>query len=229
VDDAAVSRPPQNVKDISGQSFGRLTVLSFSHFDRRAHWTCRCDCGEIVVKQRVGVQGGPKSCGCLQREKARALGGASGSHGLTGTALWNVHRGMKERCYNPNSKSFQHYGRRGIGICPEWRDDLARFAEWALSNGYEAGLEIDRRDNDGDYSPENCRWISHKRNCNNTRGNTLVTIGGVTATLAEWSDRSGIPGKYIGRRIAKLGWTPEDAVWRKIVPRTEAAPPARKT
>lgn len=98
---------------------------------------------------------------------------------------------MKQRCENPNREKFKDYGARGIFVCDEWHDSRA-FVEWALSHGYEEGMQLDRIDNDGPYSPENCRWVTPKQNCRNTRRNKFLTLCGLTKTVAEWCETLGI-------------------------------------
>lgn len=109
------------------------------------------------------------------------------THGLTNTSIYSVWCSMKQRCYNPNRKKYKDYGQRGIEICDEWQD-AAVFAEWALSNGYRAGLQIDRIDNDGNYEPSNCRFVTPKENSRNRRNTKLLTINGETKSVAEWCE-----------------------------------------
>lgn len=99
--------------------------------------------------------------------------------------LYGVWASMKSRCNNPNREKWPRYGGRGIYVCPEWDNDVEAFADWALSNGYEPGLQLDRIDNDGPYSPENCRWVTAKENCRNTRRNKYLTLLGMRKTIAE--------------------------------------------
>ena len=101
-------------------------------------------------------------------------------------------KSIKQRCKNPKCHAFKNYGARGITVCEEW-EAFEPFCRWAIENGYRDGLEIDRIDNDGGYSPENCRWISRKQNLNNRRNTLLLTVGGVTKPRTEWEDLAGIP------------------------------------
>ena len=112
---------------------------------------------------------------------------------------------MVQRCYNPNNKGYRNYGGRGIAICEEWRYDSKAFVAWALANGYEQGLSIDRIDNDGDYCPENCRWATRKTQQNNMRSNVLYTINGETHTCSEWAEIFGVDRNIFHHR-AKYGW-----------------------
>ncbi len=120
--------------------------------------------------------------------------------------------GMKRRCYKPQDKSYKDYGGRGISVCDEWMDKKhghKNFQEWAIANGWKKGLSIDRIDNNGNYSPDNCRWATPKQQSNNTRFNRLVTINGETKTLSEWADFVGISQRAMTGRI-EAGWSEED-------------------
>jgi len=94
---------------------------------------------------------------------------------------------MKRRCYDPNAKGYHRYGGRGIEVCDEWRDNVDAFVQWAEANGYQRGLEIDREDNDGNYTPENCRWVTKIENVNNKGNNVNITVDGITKTLTQWA------------------------------------------
>lgn len=123
--------------------------------------------------------------------------------------LNRIWRQMRQRCLNANDSSYPYYGGRGIRIHPVW-SDFTIFREWALSNGYQDGLEIDRRDNDGDYCPENCRWASHVTQARNKRNNRRLTHNGITLSMAEWCDRLGLNYGAVSHRM-RLGWTVEKA------------------
>ena len=114
-------------------------------------------------------------------------------HGKSHTRLYRIYKLMKGRCYNPNNKCFTLYGKRGINICAEWLSDFNAFYSWAISNGYNDTLTIDRIDNDKCYCPENCRWVTQAEQCNNERRNVLITYKGETNTVAQWSKITGIP------------------------------------
>lgn len=128
-------------------------------------------------------------------------------------AVWNM---MKQRCGDPNNKSYKNYGGRGVSVCDAWKNSYKEFRDWALANGYDDNAEthkctIDRIDNNGDYCPENCRFVSAKEQSRNTRRNRIITYNGETKTLAEWGEATGIYYLTIHYRI-KNGWSIEDAL-----------------
>ncbi len=159
-------------KDMTGQRFGRLVVLrrEGSTPDGKAKWRCLCDCGNEVVVIGADLRNKrSKSCGCRSIDVARAC---MTTHAESGTRLYKLWCSMKRRCYNPHDKSYYRYGRRGITICEEWRNDFQAFYDWAMANGYDENAPkgqctIDRIDNDKGYGPDNCRWTDMKTQCNN--------------------------------------------------------------
>jgi len=196
-------------KDILGKRFKMLTVVEFREVrNNHSYWLCKCDCGkEKVVARRHLVSGNVKSCGCLRglENKSRV------KHGLSSSNIYNRYFGMIKRCCLPSNPSYKHYGQRGISVCEEWADKdsgFVNFKNWAYSNGYEKGLQLDRIDVNGNYEPMNCRWATSAQNANNKRSNVPITIGGETKNLYEWAKLAGIHYQTISERI-KRGW-PED-------------------
>lgn len=153
------------VKDLTGTQFGRLTVLSYAGSSR---WKCRCVCGEETsVKTYALKQGITQSCGCLRKEVAAKR--ATRHHGVH-DPLYPVLNAMHQRCENPKDKSFKWYGALGVTVCDEWAlTNFAAFRDWALANGYQPGLTIDRKEPDGNYCPDNCRWITIQEQQRNRR------------------------------------------------------------
>lgn len=120
---------------------------------------------------------------------------------------------IKSRCYIPSSSAWKHYGARGIRMCPEWQHDAKAFIDWAISAGWQVGLEIDRRNNNGDYAPDNCRFVTRKVNMRNTRTNRLITAFGETKPLPAWTEdaRCCVKTSTIRTRLAH-GYTTERAI-----------------
>ena len=197
--------------DLKGQTFGRLTVISFSHKDKRGKffWNCKCICGkEKVIRGEKLRSGNTRSCGCLQRE---VRGKAKRKHGMTNSKLYTIWLNMKSRCRYPGNTMYHNYGGRGIKYCDEW-NDFEEFKTWAENAGYKEGLSLERIDVDGNYEPENCKWIPISQQSLNQRRSHRVTAFGKTQTIKEWADESGIKYDTIERRINCYGWSPEEAV-----------------
>lgn len=205
--------------DIKGNKYERLTVLR--KMENSPKWECRCDCGNTIAARGTDLRRGlVKSCGCLRKETAANNGRTQTTHGLRNTRLYKEWIGMKTRCYNPNSPSYADYGGRGIEVCEEWRDDFYAFFKWAMASGYDptavrGECTIDREDNSGNYSPENCRWITNREQQNNKRNNRLITYNGQTKTIPQWAAEVGISANTIHNRIRR-GWHAERAITEPI-------------
>lgn len=124
-------------------------------------------------------------------------------HGLYGTKIYKIFDSMKYRCYTLTSPNYKHYGARGICICDEWLNDLREFNKWAIENGYKDGLTIDRIDNDGNYEPSNCRWVTILENNRNRSTSRMITYNGVTLCLSEWAEKLDINKHTLWSRITR--------------------------
>lgn len=122
---------------------------------------------------------------------------------------------MKSRCFNPNRKNYPRYGGRGITVCDEWLK-FEPFYEWAMSNGYTDELSIDRIDNDGNYCPENCRWVGAKTQANNKTNSDIIELNGDRHTIAEWAEITGIGYATIYARIHIYNYSPERALSKEV-------------
>ncbi len=176
-------------KDLTGQRFGRLTVIEFVPNEKsHSYWKCKCDCGnECVVSTDNLKNANVTSCGCYHKEMFCNL-----KHGKRKSRLYKTWQNMKTRCYNQRNKNYKYYGERGIMLCDEWKDDFKAFHDWAMQNGYNDTLTIDRIDVNGDYEPSNCRWVTMKEQGRNKRNNVIVEYQGKRMLLKEASKKSGI-------------------------------------
>lgn len=187
--------------DLKSKRFGRLTVLyedSERKSQSRVRWVCECDCGKVKSILSTNLIGGnTQSCGCLKSEVFR-------SHGLYHHPLYKIWSGMKGRCNNLNSTGYARYGGRGITVCDRWLDSFENFYE-DMKEGYSKELQIDRIDNDGNYEPSNCRWVTRSQNSINTRpkGNSTSKYKGVSWNKLNNNWRANIKGKNLGSFICE--------------------------
>ena len=159
------------LKDLTGQKFNRLTVISREPNDKRgqAMWLCQCECGNYVVVKGSNIRNNhTQSCGCLQKEKTIE---ASTKHGKARSKPHIVWKGMIQRCFNPKHTGFENWGGRGVTVCDEWKNDFQVFYDYVsqLPHFGEKGYSLDRINNDGNYEPGNVRWATPKEQANNRR------------------------------------------------------------
>lgn len=203
--------------DLIGRRYGQLFVKerlqTDSHGERK--WLCICDCGNIHEATSYNlVHGKTTKCpSCWRKISAEK----KMIHGQEPKHLFNCYVNMKTRCYNKNYYLFKHYGGKGITVCDDWlgKYGFNNFRKWAFENGYNDDLSIDRIDNSKSYCPENCRWVTMTIQQNNRTNNRMLTVNGITDTMANWSKRSGINYATIQQRLSR-GWSVEDAVTIKI-------------
>lgn len=160
--------------DLTGERFGRLTAIEEAPKvvygkGTKTRWYCRCDCGRTTIATSNNLREGRIiSCGCAKKDNAHK------THGLSNSRLFSIWENMKARCKYSSVECFKHYGGRGITVCPEWDDSFINFYNWAVQNGYDDKLTIDRIDVNGNYEPSNCRWITMKEQSVNRRGSIKV-------------------------------------------------------
>lgn len=206
--------------DLTGQKFGRLTVIERKENSKNgtARWLCKCECGNyVVVLSSMLKSGRTKSCGCYMRE---TISNIRKKHGMADTRLYKVWRTMKERCFCKTYRDYKHYGGRGITVCDSWKNDFKSFYDWAIANGYDENAKrgqytIDRIDVNGNYEPSNCRLVSMKEQANNIRTNHRITYKGKTQTLSQWADEVGISSHTLSNRL-NIGWSIEKTLNTKI-------------
>jgi len=209
------------LKDLTGKTFGRLTVL------RRVEdyvsetgiktpvWECRCKCGNITNVRGSNLRSGnTKSCGCLRDEKIHTN---SLTHGGSYDRLYHVWESMKGRCYNTNNQKYARYGGRGITVCDEWLHDYSEFKQWAISNGYDENADygectIDRINVNKGYCPDNCRFVDIKTQSTNKEKTILLELDGEVKSACEWADEFRIKKVTLRARVAKGKWDADKAI-----------------
>jgi len=191
--------------DITGLKYGKLTAISLAYKKGAfSFWKCLCDCGnEVVVMKSYLVAGHTKSCGCIRRDlcSKRLL-----KHGATGTTEYNIWKNIIARTTSTNLPCSNRYIGRGITVCDEWRHSFEQFYK-DMGAKPTPKHTIDRINNDGGYSPDNCRWATYKEQNSNKSNTVHVTINGITKTTNQWSAITGVSNSVIHRRI-KRGWNP---------------------
>jgi hypothetical protein len=134
------------------------------------------------------------------------------THRLTGTRLFHIWVDMRQRCYNQNYPGFHRWGGKGVEVCEEWKNDFLCFHDWALANGYNDALTIDRIDGNGNYTPKNCRWATYKEQARNLTSNHIITIDGESRLLCDWLELSPITASTYHKR-KKRGWSDKEALF----------------
>jgi hypothetical protein len=195
--------------ELTGQRFSRLVVVSRGENDQfgKARWLCRCNCGNtITTRSNTLRKGETRSCGCLHLETVRS----ARTHGGRRTSLYRVWCVMRARCENPHSPAWHNYGGRGITVCKRWRD----FAAFRADMGPKPTPQhtVERINNDGPYSPKNCRWATRREQALNTRRTKRFTHEGLALTLGEWSERTGLPESLLYFRINHSHWPIAEAL-----------------
>lgn len=177
-------------KDLTGKIFSQLKVIKRHDVkSKKIRWLCVCDCGiETLVSGTHLITSHTTSCGCHRRKQ---LNIANTKHGLRKTRLYNIWAHINQRCLNSKNKNYIYYGGRGISICDEWKNSFEAFNNWALKNGYENHLTIERKNVNGNYSPENCSWATTQEQSVNTRKTHRITFRGEVLNTTQLKERYG--------------------------------------
>jgi len=190
--------------NLQNQIFGRLTVISKApNKSGKTQWHCLCSCGNNITISTGHLRSGKtSSCGCLFTE---LLIKRNTSHNLSYSKEYRIWNGMKSRCDNPKTISYPFYGGRGITVCSEWSDSFQSFLD-------DMGLcpsdnhSIERINSKLNYTPLNCKWATKIEQANNQSNNHLITIDGVTNTVANWCKITGVPKNIVYTRLTRNNW-----------------------
>lgn len=190
-----------------GQRFGRMTVVYelVERVHQKRAYLCQCECGEATVKTSAALFKGIVSCGCYARENASI---AHKTHGYSNDRKSRVYRiwiNMRVRCSKPNAPDYARYGGRGIQVCARWQSFENFLADMGLPPS--AIHTLDRKNVNGNYELDNCKWSTQTEQQRNRRNNVVLSYGGLTLILTEWAEATGIQAGTIGRRINKYGYT----------------------
>ena len=199
--------------NLLNKHFGRLHVIQYQKkgANSQHYWICKCLCGSLrPIRTSDLINGNSKSCGCARKE---TVGNLNRKHSKAGTPIYNTWQNIKSRCSNKNRSDFERYGGRGIYVCDRWQNSFINFYN-DMGNKPE-GLTIERVDNNGPYSPDNCIWANRTAQNNNKRNNHIITIGGETKNLNQWIMFYGIATPTFKNRV-KRGWSVIDAVSKPI-------------
>jgi len=200
--------------DFTGKRFGKLIVISrFYHEKKTTKWNCICDCGNLKIINAYSLSKGiTKSCGCLISEIAKKQ---ETTHGLSKTPEYKIYMTIKQRCYNEKSKSYKYYGGRGIKMSDSWKNSFEIFYK-DIGKRPSTNHSIERKDNNMNYSKDNCKWETKLIQANNCRSNRIIEINGVSLTASEWCRKYNISYSVFMQRINKLKW---DVIKALITPK----------
>ena len=205
------------VVSLLGQKFDRLEVTKLIEKTSGGQltWECKCDCGNTTkVLGKNLKRGATRSCGCLHREIATITHTKHG-HSKRGqvSRTYKSWRDMKERCNNPKNHAYKDYGGRGIQVCNSWLDEEVGFSNFLNDMGEcPKGMSIDRKNNNGNYEPDNCHYTTPRNQNNNRRDNVIVDYEGDKLTLAQLADKYGIKYKVLHDRLNRYGMSLKDAI-----------------
>jgi len=213
------------IKDLRNEKFGRLAPIKVIGKTTGKNilpvWDCLCDCGEhtLVPSSRLREKK-TRSCGCLAKENKSNL-----THGMSGTPTHRIWKSMLLRTRSNYPTSFKNYKGRGIDVCDRW----LKFENFYKDMGPRPkGKEIDRRDNNKGYYPDNCRWVSRTINSRNKRSNKIISFNGKSQCLSEWAEEIGMNPTILGKRFLR-GWSPEEALTIPLLSNGETLPRIENT
>lgn len=196
---------------LEGMKFGKLKVISFDHYSKTKmqYYLCECECGNYKTVQASHLlNGDAKSCGCVRSTRVNK---PFRQYGTYNKRLHNIWNGMLDRCTNKNNPAYENYGGRGIFVCQEWHD-FPTFYNWAICNGYNDSLSIERINNNDGYYAENCKWANRYEQANNKRNVTKFNYNGCEYSMAQLSKMSGIPYDTLRARLLLYGYSVEEAM-----------------
>lgn len=201
-----------------GDIYTRLTVkrVGRTNNPRRYYAICDCECGKTNIPVQIArlKSGSTKSCGCFNRDQKT-------KHGLYSLPIYQRWATMMDRCFNTKRNNFSEYGGRGITVCERWKSPENFILD--MSASFSEKLQLDRIDTNGNYCPENCRWVSQIENLNNRRNTVMISYNGETKSIREWSELTGISKKNISTRYCEYGWSAERTLTTPALSRTECA------
>ncbi|MGK3722415.1 helix-turn-helix domain-containing protein [Priestia megaterium] len=206
-----IRKETSNRVDIVGEVFGRLTVIEYMGLDEEkkvSMWKCKCECGRETVVRKPSLKAGhTKSCGCLQTDHRKQM---NRKHGLYKHPAYSSWSHMRRRCNNPKDTYFYHYGGRGIKVCDEWNESFEAFYR-DMGDSYKKGLTLERKDVNGDYTPENCIWADRTEQMNNRTVTRYITVFGETMSVSQAARKFNINRNTLNYRL-NHGFSDEDAV-----------------
>lgn len=192
----------KQVKNEKGNIYGRLTVIQPAKSKNgKAYWLCKCSCGKKVIVSGDALRNkGTKSCGCLNKD---TCGNLFRTHGLSKTRLYTIYNDMKQRCYNKKCAEYNIYGGNGVKVCDDWLLSFRNFYDWAMTNGYDETLSLDRIDGNKNYCPENCRWATKKTQAINRKTTIFVEDNGIKICLKDFCKNRKLKYKLVQSRLKK--------------------------
>lgn len=194
------------------KKYNEWTIVKFSHKDKHNHlfFECVCSCGNKNIIDLFSLKYNRSKC-CKQCGYKKI----KGKHNLSHSRIYRIFNHIKQRCLNPNDSKYKDYGGRGIKICKEWEDNFINFYNWSIANGYEENLSIDRIDNNGNYEPKNCRWVTNIEQQNNKRNNHIITYNNKEYTISNFCKKFNLNERLVRQRINVYGYEEPEKLLKK--------------